>query len=161
MVKKESLDFNTIDFVIISLVLFLLTYIWCSTGIAYSNLPENIAVHFDGLGKPNGFSLKENIWFIPAVSTLLSVGFIFVAKHQEVITFPKRKQNTIEKISNLKMMLFTAFFIAVVSSLIVYQVIKSAKLKNFEMPGLLSIIIGITSIYLTLVCYYKYKSLKS
>jgi len=58
------------------------------------------------------------------------------------------------------MMLYTALLLAIISPLIVYTIIEASIIKNFEMPWLMPIIIGIVAIYIGVVFYYKFKILK-
>jgi uncharacterized membrane protein len=160
MSNTKDTCFSNLDLVLIAIIISLLLISWGYLIIEYSSLPNIIAVHFDALGKPNGFSSKENIWFAPAIFSILSIAFIFGAKNQEAITFPKRKIGSTEKISNLKMTLYTALLLAVLCLIIVYTIIEASIIKNFEMPWLIPIIIGIVAIYIGVVFYYKFKTLK-
>jgi uncharacterized membrane protein len=129
--------------------------------VSYNSLPATIAVHFDLLGKPNGYRLKTNIWFAPTLFTLLSIGFILGGKHQEIITFPKRKLSNMEKKSNLKIMLLSALLLAVLCAIMLYLIIQASVVKNFDMPYLMFMILGIIAIYISLIFYYKFALLKS
>ena len=160
MTNSKDTYFSNLDLVLIAITISLLVLTWGYLIIEYSSLPDIIAVHFDALGKPNGYSSKENIWFAPAIFSILSIAFIFGAKHQEAITFPKREIGSTEKSSNLKMMLYTALLLAIICPLIVYTIIEASIIKNFEMPWLMPIIIGIVAIYIGVVFYYKFKRLK-
>jgi uncharacterized membrane protein len=152
--------FSNLDWVLIAINSVLFLFSWAYLIAWYPSLPEIIPVHFDVLGKPNGYSSKENIWFTPFLFTLLSVAFIFGAKYQEAITYPKRKIGKLERISNLKMMLFTALLPAVLCPIILYTMIEASIIENFEMPWIMPIIIGIVLLYLPVVLYYKFKTLK-
>ena len=152
--------FSNLDWALIAINSILLLFSWAHLIAQYPSLPEIIAVHFDVLGKPNGYSSKENIWIAPLLFTLVSVAFIFGAKYQEAITYPKRKIGKLERISNLKMMLSTALLLAILCLLIIYTMIEASIIENFEIPWLMPIIAGITAIYLGVVFYYKFKTLK-
>lgn len=58
------------------------------------------------------------------------------------------------------MMLYAALLLAILCTLIVYTMIESSIIKNFEMPWLMPIIIGIVAIYIGVIFYYKLKILK-
>lgn len=160
MTNSKDISFSNLDLVLIAITISLLVISWGYLIIEYSSLPNIIAVHFDALGKPNDYSSKENIWFAPAILSILSIAFIFGTKHQEVITFPKREIGSTEKSSNLKMMLYAALLLAILRTLIVYTMIESSIIKNFEMPWLMPIIIGIVAIYIGVIFHYKLKILK-
>lgn len=152
--------FSNLDWALIAINSILLLFSWAYLIAWYPSLPEIIAVHFDVLGKPNGYSSKENIWINPFLFTLLSAGFIFGAKYQEAITYPKRKIGKLERISNLKMMLFTALLLAILCPIIIYTMIEASIIENFEMPWIMPMIIGIVLLYLPVVLHYKFKILK-
>ena len=160
MTNPKDTSFSNLDLILIVITISLLVLTWGYLIIEYSSLPDIIAVHFDALGRPNGYSSKKNIWFAPAIFSILSIAFIFGTKHQEAITFPKRKIGSTEKSSNLKMMLYTALLLSIICPLIVYTIIEASIIKNFEMPWLMPIIIGNAAIYLGIVFYYKFKTLK-
>ena len=160
MTNSKDTSFSNLDLILIVITISLLALTWGYLIIKYSSLPNIIAIHFDALGKPNGYSSKENIWFAPAIFSILSIAFIFGAKNQEAITFPKRKIGSTEKISNLKMTLYTALLLAVLCIIIVYTIIEASIIENFKMPWLMPIIIGIVAIYLGVVFHYKFKILK-
>ena len=160
MTNSKDTSFSNLDLILLVITISLLALTWGYLIIKYSSLPNIITIHFDGLGKPNGYSSKENIWFAPAIFSILSIAFIFGAKHQETITFPKREIGTTEKSSNLKMMLYSSLLLAIICPLIVYTIIEASITKNFEMPWLMPIIIGNAAIYLGIVFYYKFKTLK-
>ena len=69
--------FSNLDWALIAINSILLLFSWAHLIAWYPSLPEIIAVHFDVLGKPNGYSSKENIWIAPILFTLVSVAFIF------------------------------------------------------------------------------------
>jgi uncharacterized membrane protein len=152
--------FSNLDWALIAINSVLLLFSWAYLIAWYPSLPEIIAVHFDVLGKPNGYSSKENIWIAPILFTLLSVAFIFGAKYQKAITYPKRKIGKLERISNLKMMLFTALLLAILCPVIIYTMIEASIIENFEMPWIMPIIMGIVLLYLPVVLHYKFKTLK-
>jgi len=153
--------FSNFDWALIAINSALLLFSWVYLIAWYPALPEIIAVHFDVVGKPNGYSSKENIWFAPFLFTLLSIAFIFGAKYQETITYPKRRIDKLERISNLKMMLFTALLLAILCPIILYTMIKASIIENFEMPWILPLVLGIVLLYLPVVLYYKFKTIKS
>ena len=152
--------FSSIDWALIAINSILLLFSWAYLIACYPSLPEIIAVHFDVLGKPNGYSSKENIWFTPLFFTLLSIAFIFGAQYQEAITYPKRKIDKLERISNLKMMLCSALLLAILCPIILYTMIEASIIENSEMPWIMPIIVGIVLLYLPVVLYYKFKTVK-
>lgn len=161
MSKNNNIQFSSLDYILIATIAFLLIASWMFVIINYNNLPDVIATHFDGFGKPNGYGSKNTIWLIPIIFTLLSTGFILGSKHQNLINFPKRELSLQEKNSNLKVMLFTALLLAIITPFIVYSMTQASLVKNFEMPWILPVILGIVIVYLIAVFYQKFKTPKS
>ena len=161
MSKNTNTYFSTLDYILIAVTAFMLISSWLYVSISYNKLPSEIAVHFDGLGKPNGYASKNNIWLAPAIFTILSASFILGAKYQKIFNFSKQKPSLQEEQSNLKVMLFSALLLALLTPLIVYSMVKGSLIKNFEMPWILPIISSIVLIYLISIFYYKFKTLKS
>jgi uncharacterized membrane protein len=161
MVKKESLKFNTIDYIIISLVLFLLIYTWCIIIIAYPNLPETIATHFDGSGNPDNYSSKTAIWLAPSIFTVLCIGFIFSAKYPEQLSFTKKKISEKEKKVHSKKGLFASLLCSSLLLLITHSMIKTSIDKHDNpMFWIIPAVFVLITLFLASIFYYKYKYLK-
>jgi uncharacterized membrane protein len=161
MVKKENLKFNPIDCLIISIVLFLLIYTWCVVIIAYPNLPETIAIHFDGSGNPDDYSSKGGIWLAPSIFTILCIGFIFSAKYPEQLSFTKKKISEREKKAHSKKGLFASLLCSSLLILITHSIIKtSIDKKDNPMFWIIPTIFALITLFLASIFYYKYKYLK-
>jgi len=161
MAKKENLKFNTIDCIIISMVLLLLTYTWCVIIIAYPNLPETIAVHFDGSGNPDGYSYKGAIWLAPSIFTLLCIVLIFSAKYPEQLSFNKKKISEKEKKTHSKKGLFASLLCSSILILITHSVIKtSIDKQDNPMFWIIPTVFVLITLFLASIFYYKHKYLK-
>ena len=51
--------------------LFLLVLIWGFTLIHFNDLPEEIPIHYNAKGVPDGFDTRIHIWGLPLIATLL------------------------------------------------------------------------------------------
>lgn len=140
----------------------LLCLIWGLTAVNYSSLPDMIPVHFDALGKPDGFGGKATMWTLPALSTLLFAGLTFLNKFPHIFNYPtqitpenafKQYQMATRMIRVLKLVLVIIF------GLIALQTIRQA---SGETDGigiwLLPLILGLIFIPLF---YYLVKAMKS
>ena len=140
----------------------LLCLIWGLTAVNYSSLPDMIPVHFDALGKPDGFGGKATMWTLPALSTLLFAGLTFLNKFPHIFNYPtqitpenafKQYQMATRMIRVLKLVLVIIF------GLIALQSMRQA---NGETDGigiwLLPLILGLIFIPLF---YYLVKAMKS
>ena len=53
--------------------LFLLI-IWGFTAVHFSDLPEQIPMHYNASGQPDAFGPKQNIWFLPLLMVGMAAG---------------------------------------------------------------------------------------
>ena len=51
--------------------LFLLVLIWGFTLIHFNDLPEEIPIHYNAKGVPDGFDTRIHTWGLPLIATLL------------------------------------------------------------------------------------------
>ena len=161
MSKKESFQFSTLDHIIISVVLFLLIYTWCIISIAYSNLPETIAVHFDGAGNPDGYGSKNSIWLAPSFFTILCLGLIIIAKYPEQLSSSKKKISEKEKKINAKKGLYGSLLCSSILILITHSMIKTSINKDDNlMFWIIPSIFGLIILFIASIYYYKYNYLK-
>ena len=77
----------------------LLSGIWILTIINYANLPETIPIHYNGMGKADGFGNKWNLLTLPIVATILYVGMTILNKYPHLFNYPSdiTKQNALKK----------------------------------------------------------------
>jgi len=61
-VKNKKLKYTT---------LFLLVLLWGFTLIHFNDLPEEIPIHYNAKGIPDGFDTRIHIWGLPIIATLL------------------------------------------------------------------------------------------
>lgn len=60
--KNKKLKYTT---------LFLLVLLWGFTLIHFNDLPEEIPIHYNAKGIPDGFDTRIHIWGLPIIATLL------------------------------------------------------------------------------------------
>ncbi|SEA78978.1 DUF1648 domain-containing protein [Psychroflexus halocasei] len=77
----------------------LLAVIWVLTISKYSQLPETIPIHYNGLGEADGFGNKWNILTLPIVASILYVGMTILNKYPHVFNYPNNitEQNAMKK----------------------------------------------------------------
>jgi len=161
MATKGSIQFSSLDYVIISVALFLLIYNWCIISIEYSNLPETIAVHFDSAGNPDGFGSKNSIWLAPSFFTVLCLGLIVSAKYPEQLNFTKKKISEKEKKISSKKGIFASLLCSSILILITHSMIKTS-ISNDDNPmfWIIPTVFGLIVLFLASIFYYKHKYLK-
>lgn len=55
-----------------TLSLFLLIIVWWQAAGSYRTLPGRIPIHFNILGRPDGWGPRWMIWFLPTLATIIS-----------------------------------------------------------------------------------------
>lgn len=140
----------------------LLCLIWGLTAVNYSSLPDMIPVHFDALGKPDGFGGKITIWTLPLLSTLIFAGLTLLNKFPHIFNYPteitpenafKQYQMATRMIRVLKLVLVVIF------NLLAVQTLRQANGKTDGIGiWLLPLILGLIFIPLF---YYLAKAMKS
>lgn len=78
---RIKVPFQTIDIITELISVTILILMWCYCIINYTDLPDTIATHFNGLGEPDGFSSKKNIWMLPIIATLMYVGLFILNRY--------------------------------------------------------------------------------
>ena len=160
MKKLNNIQFNTVDYIIIATISMLLLSSWLYIIIEYKNLPETIAVHFDGSGNPNGYNDKSTIWLAPIIFTILSIALIFGAKYPEQINFPHKELTEKEKIASSKTVLFSSLLLSSILILITHSMIRTSidiNNDNNPMVGVITVIICLTILFLIAMFYYHFK----
>lgn len=164
MKEKNNIAFNTVDYILIATILFLLIAAWCYVIIEYKNLPDTIATHFNGAGNPDGFSPKNSIWLAPTIFTALSVGLIFGAKNPQQLSFPYKKMSKKEKKSSSKVLLCSSLLLSSLLILILHSMIKTSinfTPNNNSMSWVLKAIFSLLGGFIIVVAYYQLKNYKT
>ena len=58
----------------------LLLIIWGFTTVHFSDLPEQIPMHYNASGQPDAFGPKQNIWFLPLLMVGMAAGLWSLGK---------------------------------------------------------------------------------
>lgn len=84
---KIKLVLTKWDRVFESLCLTLLLILWIITLTSYAQLPEIIPIHYNALGKADGFGSKTSILFLPIVATIIYTGMTILNKHPHIYNY--------------------------------------------------------------------------
>lgn len=85
---KLKLNLTTTDKVIELVGWICLIGIWFLTLSNYPSLPETIPIHYNGMGKADGFGNKSSLLALPIVATILYVGMTILNKYPHVFNYP-------------------------------------------------------------------------
>ena len=123
-VPREKLDW----FLEITTFLFLIwTWIYCF--VSYAKLPDNIPVHYNELGFPNGYGSKDTIWFIPLITSSVVILLFFLNKYPHRFNYLVNitEENAVKqyRLSN-RLLRIISLSIAALFSYIVYKEIEGA-----------------------------------
>ena len=135
--------------------------IWALTLTNYSILPEIIPIHFNGVGKADGFGNKTHIFVLPIISTLLFIGLTTLNKHPHMFNYPSQitKENAVDQYTNAtRMMRVLKLVIVLLFGLIVFKTIQNV---NGHAGGLGTWFLPLTMGMIFIpILYFLIKSLK-
>lgn len=155
MSKNTTLEFSTLDYMVITLTLLLLLSSWVYIIANYANLPETIAVHFDGKGQPNGYNSKSSIWIAPILFTALAIGFMLGAKNPKLLDISNKITNKKEEIASSKILLLSSLLLSVILVIIVFSMIHTSLHKNATTNWIVpSLVISIGMFFVAYIYIY-------
>lgn len=109
----------------IATILFLLAS-WIYTIISYSNLPETIAVHFNGAGKADGYGSKNTIWLAPIIFTLLIWFLLYGSKKPKNFDLSNKITTSKQAIASARTLLLSALLLSIVLFLVVFSMVNAS-----------------------------------
>ena len=121
MKTEKSIQFTTIDYLIIGSAMALILFSWIYAGIHYGNLPAEIPSHFNHKGEVDGYSEKNVLWGVSGLFTALTIGIFYLAKSSAVHNIQlKTKQ------ANFRLVAIFMPFVGLIHALAVYSMINEA-----------------------------------
>lgn len=69
------------------LTVFLLVVFWGVSFYYYSDLPEEIPIHFDYAGEVDNYANKKTIFLLPMIGTMLAGFLTLVSRHPETFNY--------------------------------------------------------------------------
>ncbi|MGJ7910007.1 DUF1648 domain-containing protein [Neobacillus sp. LXY-1] len=119
----------------------------------YKSLPEKVPVHFNAMGKADGWGGKGFIWTIPIIESLLFITLSIVERYPHVNNYPVRitEENAPRLYFEARRMMVTLNFeIVLLLSLITWESVQVAKgidsNAGWFLPVFLLIIFGTVGI---------------
>ncbi len=160
MNNQFHIQFKTTDYIIIGLSVFLLLTTWLYVIVSYPDLPDTIAVHFDGAGNPNGYNNKKSIWLAPIMMTLLSA-FMFVgAKKPQQFDLSNKIKNQEDAIKSSLLLLFSGLLLSSLAFLIAHSMIATSINKDNNPKWVFPVVIVLIIVYVILALYVQFKPSK-
>lgn len=106
MQKKErpkiKLPLTKADISIEVLAVLVLIFIWGIAIYIYPQFPDLIPTHFKTNGEADGYGNKNSLWLLPAIGTLMFVGFTVLSRFPHIYNYPIEitKQNAESQYKN-------------------------------------------------------------
>jgi len=150
---KFRIKLTTTDKVVELIGWFALLTTWIVVVSSYSNLPDTIPIHYNAVGKADGFGNKINILILPLVATILFVGMTVANKFPHIFNYPVKitEENAFRQYTNAtRMMRFLKLILVVIFGLIAFKTTQSTSGNSSELGiWLLPLILCLTFIPLT------------
>ena len=131
-----KVPFQTIDIITELISVTILILMWCYCIINYTDLPDTIATHYNGLGEPDGFSSKKNIWMLPIIATLMYVGLFILNRYPHIHNYMVNitQENALKnyRFSN-RILRITNFLSVLLLAYISYVIVESAFGRQFNL----------------------------
>lgn len=141
---------------------FALLAIWVLAISNYSNLPDTIPTHYNGMGNADGFGNKTNILILPLIANILFVGITIINKFPHIFNYPTQitVENALRQYTNATRMLrFMKLILVILFGLITFKTIKGANGQSFGLGvWFLPLTLGLIFIPLT---YFIIKSFRT
>lgn len=108
--------------------------IWVLVISNYSNLPDTIPTHYNGIGNADGFGNKTNILILPLIANILFVGITIINKFPYIFNYPTQitEENALRQYTNATRMLrFMKLILVILFGLITFKTIQGANGQSF------------------------------
>ncbi|TDH28607.1 DUF1648 domain-containing protein [Segetibacter sp. 3557_3] len=107
----------------------LLAGLWTLTGLNYSGLPDEIPVHYNGLGQPDNYDSKSGIWMLPVIGTILFIGMTVLNRSPHIFKYPGKITTINAKqqyTSATRLIRFLKVAVVMIFVVIVFKTIQTA-----------------------------------
>lgn len=144
-----------IDRLLDALVLGINVGLWVFTLKAYPRLPVEIVIHFDAYGNPDGYGGKWNLFILPALANLLSIGIFVLNLYPYIFNFPVKitPENAIYQYRlTTRLMRWTNLLISLLFAIIIWMMIKSYS-GSFNKAWMVVILIYASFLFIPFVVY--------
>lgn len=134
---------------------------WITTILSYSNLPEQIPIHYNGLGEVDNYSKKSSIFLLPIIGTFLFIILTLISKNPESFNYNIKitEQNAESQYRNsVNMMRIMKINVIIIFFLIDFKTIKTS-LGRSEGLGIWFLPMTLGIIFIPII-YFAYKSYK-
>jgi uncharacterized membrane protein len=108
--------------------------IWVLVISSYSNLPDTIPTHYNGVGKADGFGSKTIILIFPLIATIFFVGMTILNKFPYIFNYPTKitVENALRQYTSATRLLrYMKLILVTLFGIIAFKTIQGANGKSF------------------------------
>ncbi|MEK4028533.1 DUF1648 domain-containing protein [Pseudobacillus sp. FSL P4-0506] len=138
---------------VVSLLFILANVIYLFT--QWSQLPEQVPIHFNAKGEADGWGSKGMIWFLPFITFILWAGMTVLERKPSLYNIPHlTEENKDQMFANTRLMLNTIkteiilFLIYTSWQSVQWSYGKEVGLGYFELPVFLVVLFGTLGVFL-------------
>ena len=139
----------------------ILVAFWITIILSYNKLPEQIPIHYNGLGEVDNYSKKTSIFLLPIIGTFLFIILTLISKNPESFNYNIEitEENAESQYKNsIRMMQIMKIIVIVLFFLIDFKTIKTSMGKS-EGLGIWFLPFTLTLVFIPII-YFAYKSKK-
>lgn len=126
---KIKIPLAPLDVALEFLTLFVLIILWCYVLMYYAALPDIVPTHFNGSGEVDGTGGKNSLWFLLAITTVITLGIHILTKyphiHNYLVEITEKNAAYHYKISS-RLLRFINLLTLLIMSYVAYSVIATA-----------------------------------
>lgn len=148
MVKSDTYkpriqpEITWVDRLLDSLGVVLLIGLWAYALGAFMHLPPTIALHFDAMGRPDGYGGKISVLLVPALTTLMAAGMFIINRYPHIFSYPVKitSQNALYQYTlATRLMRWINLLSTLLLGMVTYLMIASAggKFNTFWIVGII------------------------
>ncbi len=159
---KIKIPLENIDLILELATLAILIILWSYVVMSYVSLPEIVPTHFNANREVNGTGGKGSVWFLMAITTILTAGMYILTKypniHNYLVEITQENAAYLYK-KSARLLRFVNLFTLLLMSYVTYSVVATAMGKQIILGTAFTyIIIGFSVVMPIVLIIYLSKS---
>lgn len=156
-----KLKLNTIDIVIEAISWFAVGLLWILIIYFFNVLPNTIPIHFNAIGKVDGYGDKNELFLLPIIGTVIFFGITILNKFPHIFNYLVEitPENALTQYQSATRMLRILKFVVILIFITITLLTINVSVKNEKEinPWFIPVLIGIL---FTITAFYIFKSIK-
>ena len=161
---KIKIHRETLDVILEFLTLFVLVILWCYVLMYYADLPDIVPTHFNASGEVDGTGGKSSIWFLMAITTVITVGIYILTQYPHIHNYLveiTEENAAYHYKKSCRLWRFVNLFTLLIMSYVAYSVMATAMGKQIILGSSFTyIIIGFSVVMPIVLIIYLSKNKK-